>query len=263
MIKRSLFFLFFINFCFAQSQSKEKVSVTYLFQNNSVANKVFEFDASFIADNTSSIYIVLSNTKSKIDENAKISEDDDAIVEKTIDISDGTNVFVYTNLLTKDIKHRSSIGNKSYKISEKISNFDWELIEEEKTIGNIVCYKAKTTYRGRDYIAWYAPSIQLMFGPWKFSGLPGLILEIYDTQKTFLWTAKSIKYPYKGSQELKEPESSNLMNITLKEFISKSNKSREKFFKIKKSKMPRGHKILKSETTRSGIELKYEWETDK
>lgn len=260
---RYLLFLFFINFYFAQSQSKEKVSITYLFQNNSVANKVFEFEATLIADNASSLYTVIANSKNKIDESAKISEDDDAVVKKIIDAADGTNVFVYTNLLTKGIKHKSSIGNKSYKISEEITKFNWNLLDEEKTIGNIVCYKAKTTFRGRDYIAWYAPSIQLMFGPWKFSGLPGLILETYNTQRTFLWTAKSIIFPYKGTQVLKEPVNSNLIDITLKDFIFKNEQAFKKSMKNMNSKMPRGHKILKSETTRSGIELKYEWETDK
>ena len=42
--------------------------------------------------------------------------------------------------------------------------------------------------RGRNYHAWFAPEIPLNEGPWKFNGLPGLILEVYDTQDHYHFT---------------------------------------------------------------------------
>lgn len=40
--------------------------------------------------------------------------------------------------------------------------------------------KATTEYLGRNWIAWFTNEIQIQDGPYKFSGLPGLILKISD-----------------------------------------------------------------------------------
>ncbi len=58
----------------------------------------------------------------------------------------------------------------------------WEFLQEKKYISNFECENAKTVFKGRTYIVWYAPSIPVMNGPWKLGGLPGLILEAYDDE---------------------------------------------------------------------------------
>jgi GLPGLI family protein len=60
--------------------------------------------------------------------------------------------------------------------------FNWQIGNEQKQIANYTCYKATTTFKGRNYQAWFTPEIPVPYGPYKFSGLPGLILEIRDTQ---------------------------------------------------------------------------------
>lgn len=69
-------------------------------------------------------------------------------------------------------------GNVKY--SDTLHPMEWKLEGEEKTVGGIPCKKAKVRFKGRDYVAWYAPSIPISNGPWKLGGLPGLILEAYD-----------------------------------------------------------------------------------
>ncbi len=57
---------------------------------------------------------------------------------------------------------------------------NWKLINETKVINTINCKKAEVTFKGRNWIAWYAPEIPFPYGPMKFSGLPGLIIKITD-----------------------------------------------------------------------------------
>lgn len=68
---------------------------------------------------------------------------------------------------------------------EENLKLDWRIIEEKKKIGDYWCYKATTQYGGRDWEAWFSPDIPIFKGPYKFSGLPGLIVEIYDSRKHY------------------------------------------------------------------------------
>ena len=65
-------------------------------------------------------------------------------------------------------------------IYEDTITFNWVKTSDEKLIGKFICKKAITNFRGRIYTAWYCPEINVNAGPWKFYGLPGIILEISD-----------------------------------------------------------------------------------
>lgn len=47
-------------------------------------------------------------------------------------------------------------------------------------------------YAGRNWTAWYTEDIPIQFGSYKFNGLPGLILEIYDDKEHYHFTENSI-----------------------------------------------------------------------
>ena len=72
-----------------------------------------------------------------------------------------------------------------YQYVDKNIKLDWALSSEEKELQGYVCKKATCSYRGRDYTAWYCPDIPINDGPYVFNGLPGLILEIYDSQEHY------------------------------------------------------------------------------
>ncbi|SHF46036.1 GLPGLI family protein [Chryseobacterium vrystaatense] len=59
-----------------------------------------------------------------------------------------------------------------------ISN--WKLMNETKVINTISCKKAEVNFKGRNWTAWYSTEIPFPYGPYKFSGLPGLIVKITD-----------------------------------------------------------------------------------
>ena len=67
-----------------------------------------------------------------------------------------------------------------YIYMEREPVFDWIFTSDTLTVLGYLCKKATCLFRGRYYTAWYAPDIPLSNGPWKFNGLPGLILKVED-----------------------------------------------------------------------------------
>ena len=69
----------------------------------------------------------------------------------------------------------------------------WSLADEQQTILGHRCQKATCQFRGRDFVAWFAADVPIKGGPWKFGGLPGCILKVYDVQKIYVWEAVAIE----------------------------------------------------------------------
>lgn len=80
-----------------------------------------------------------------------------------------------------------------YQYVEDIPNIEWRMTTKTKVVMGYNCQCATTTFRGRNYEAWFAADIPLSYGPWKFHGLPGLILEVADDKNEFHFTANGIE----------------------------------------------------------------------
>jgi GLPGLI family protein len=80
----------------------------------------------------------------------------------------------------------------SYQYEEVKPVFNWKLEQGEKRILGYVCNKATTKFKGREYTAWYAKDLNVNAGPYKFEGLPGLIMEVEDSENIFHFTAVAI-----------------------------------------------------------------------
>lgn len=85
-----------------------------------------------------------------------------------------------------------------YRYEEPIPEFKWRLEAETREVMGYECFKATTNWRGREWTAWYC-DIPVSAGPWKFNGLPGLILRLEDASGSHLFEAIEIKndiYPF-------------------------------------------------------------------
>ncbi len=59
---------------------------------------------------------------------------------------------------------------------------NWTLVDEFSVINTYNCQKAYTEYKGRIWYAWFTKDIPISDGPYKFTGLPGLIIRIHDKE---------------------------------------------------------------------------------
>lgn len=71
--------------------------------------------------------------------------------------------------------------------------FEWEILPETKTIQGYESQKATTKFRGREYTAWFTPEIPISDGPYKFHGLPGLILQVADSKNHYVFELTEFK----------------------------------------------------------------------
>ena len=83
------------------------------------------------------------------------------------------------DLTNQSLIYKSRIGRDNYSYSET-PTFDWKILPETVKIGDYQTQKAETKFGGRTWYAWFTQEIPLQDGPYKFSGLPGLIVKVQD-----------------------------------------------------------------------------------
>ncbi|GEN75432.1 GLPGLI family protein [Chryseobacterium hagamense] len=193
-------------------------------------NNRFIYEVDYKKDST-------SNEITKENYNLDITQNDINYYNRLYYINDSlyTNIkqygfegFKLTSFLLKKIKNPfyenyEYIGDVNfYKIEEPVS-FEWEITDSTKSINELKVQKAETNFGGRKWIAWFTAEIPFSYGPYKFNGLPGLIIELYDSQKNYFFKLiKNEKIP-------KDYES-----LTLDGFKSKSIKTNyQKLNKLK------------------------------
>lgn len=87
-------------------------------------------------------------------------------------------------------------------------------------ISGHLCNKAHVSYAGRNYIAWYTLDIPIPYGPFKFFGLPGLVIKIEEETGVFVWELMAMKhvhtpiykYKYDGEQNSTEAMAKRTIN---------------------------------------------------
>ncbi|RYY30136.1 MAG: GLPGLI family protein [Sphingobacteriaceae bacterium] len=88
-----------------------------------------------------------------------------------------------SSIITYNNASRFIVPATIYQYTEPKAELRWTIQEDTLSIGNVRCQKATVNFGNRNWIAWFAPSIPVSDGPYKFCGLPGLIFRIYDVQQ--------------------------------------------------------------------------------
>lgn len=123
---------------------------------------------------------------------------------------------IYKNYNTRKLEFTNIIDDDVFMYEEDIPIIDWQILNDKKTILNYSCQKATAEFRGRTWEAWFTFDIPISDGPYKFTGLPGLILEIHDTQNHYV-------YKCTGIQTLNPSKPINIRNWSL---ITKTTRSK-------------------------------------
>ncbi len=90
-----------------------------------------------------------------------------------------------------------NIIRDNYKYEETSYPLIWQITSTTASIAGFKCSKATTSFAGRHYEAWFTREIPISDGPYKFSGLPGLIIKVNDTTNSYVFELLSLVKPAK------------------------------------------------------------------
>lgn len=82
-----------------------------------------------------------------------------------------------------------------FKLVDNVPPQIWKIHEDTINVLGYPCQFATADFRGRSYKAWFTLDIPIGDGPWKFYGLPGIILKVEDTNGIFNFKAIGLQVP--------------------------------------------------------------------
>lgn len=148
-----------------------------------------------------------------------------------------TNEYIiYRNIetnLTYDVVREFG---KLYVIEDKIVCPNWKIKNDMREIAGHICMNAyyRDTIKDKDIVAWFALDLPLPFGPDRFGGLPGMILEIDMCNGALVISAESILLMEEELVIDKPIHKRKVKKITEIEYIQKIQKIVEDAKKMKR-----------------------------
>ncbi|MCA6066540.1 GLPGLI family protein [Chryseobacterium sp. RG1] len=162
----------------------------------------------------------------------------------------------------RNIFFTSSVESKEFFIYDKVPKPDWKIDEKEtKKILGYNCIKATGIFRGSKVTAYFTKELPYSAGPFKFFGLPGLILDIRTDNKDHdIWKAESVDINDKSAVVFK-PQFLNKEKLSLKEYVEAKEAHMNKIFAKVTDNLPKtDSKVQVTNNQRFTVEQKYEWE---
>lgn len=214
---KALFISFLLLSEFFLSQVKVTYEVTY--KPDSTESKFNKEEMSLKNFNGNSYFY--NETKFKLDSLYDIvtAEFLNSGITPNVSLKYELNFGIYKDLTEEEMYEIQNISSKNFMFKINLNKHNWKIFKDTKKIHNYFCKKATINFGGRLWEAWFTDDIPISDGPYKFYGLPGLILEIYDSKNEYHFLAIGIS---KQDENFKLP--SQFMKTSQNNFIKLKNK---------------------------------------
>src|SRR5690606_28480629 len=248
IMKKIILLAFISLYQFTFSQTNNKLHVTYVFYNkNTNENADIE------------LYIDKAHAFSEfINKNGK---EKDSIFETETDLKislKNNDTVGKQYYVTKDsilFRDHLFLDNKFTPVivSENMPKYKWNLLDETLNIGDLLCQKTILKFRGRNFTVWYTEEIPTPFGPWKFYGLPGLIVRIITDDESIAFNLNTIE----SISEVKIHKPTLGKRINFKEYVELTENALSEFVNRMQTKMPVNTSITINKVNLNGIEKNF------
>ncbi|SDS47105.1 GLPGLI family protein [Winogradskyella sediminis] len=233
--------ILFSSFAFAQNG----ISIEYLSEINR-DNKESSEKEVYVLDNfdEKSIY------KPKISNNIKKYVNASSLEKKwyskkqnitAYKLSSTNTVYSTDKIVYKDLANNELFTNRILITSRAITDesdidFNWDIVTNKDSVSVLGynCQKAFTNFRGRTYVAYFTSKLPFPDGPYKFKGLPGMILKVESTDGYYKLEAVNINLNKSKDASLENPFSEEKV-LTLDKYKSITKETLIKRLKSSKS----------------------------
>ncbi len=191
---------------------KYLILFSFAFAFGNAQNQRFSYVYQFVPDSTNQADIksemmilevlpkfskFYSETVFKSDSIAKVSLEKQMLATGSINVTSAMRNGFFRHTIIKespDFKMFlvTRIGQTKLKVADD-RKMNWKVLSEKQKIGDINVQKAETEMYGRKWIAWFTTEIPIQEGPYKFHGLPGLIVKIEDETRSHSFELNGIK----------------------------------------------------------------------
>lgn len=107
---------------------------------------------------------------------------------------------------TGKVIFQQNIGRGKYGYEEDINSLQWNVTDSSMQYDKYNCQLAKVTYGGRNWSALFTTDLPINNGPYKFYGLPGLIVKMWDDKNHCLFELAEIKKIANENNEIPKVE---------------------------------------------------------
>jgi GLPGLI family protein len=186
----SLYFAFLLTAVFAQDQKGILISYTLDFKpSKTKAYRSKAISSLYIAENKS---IYMDEKTPKIWNLEHLSGTEKAGARLQIGLPTFSYLVLTEGEKTMEIEEQLGGSYVGY-AEESISPGSWKIHEDTLSVAGMLTYKATCTLKNRNWTAWFSPEVPLSEGPYKFRGLPGLILQLSSDDADFHFKIRSIE----------------------------------------------------------------------
>lgn len=195
--KLNLLILFLAMTFFAKGQDNIMVNYTMIYKKDSTQQNRTRKDFVLLTSPSSKSSVYLSYDKYKYDSIKVANGADELHPSKNFDFEFMIKKNYNSNSISKFEKQLNQLF-----VIDLEPEFKWQITEDKKLIDIYSVQKAILNYKGRVWEAWFTNEIPILDGPYIFSGLPGLILEMKDDKDNFLFILTNIKKGYTDSSPI-------------------------------------------------------------
>jgi GLPGLI family protein len=102
---------------------------------------------------------------------------------------------IYKIAASRQVYHYDRIATTRYRYEEPANTLTWTITPATATVAGYACQRATASYGGRQWEAWFTREVPVSEGPYKFYGLPGLIVKVSDTRQHYVFELAKLTKP--------------------------------------------------------------------
>lgn len=201
---------FFNVMSFAQNEPAQRIIYDFSFQRdtNDIASKskdqyaldIFKDHSRFVSFTKLKRDIYIDSMRKAIETQGGIQN----IKSLNVNFSSmgGGSTYEIYKFNNGKIRFQQKFLRDTYGYEEDLTTLNWTVTDNTEKYGQYNCQLAKVNYGGRNWNALFTTDVPVNNGPYKFSGLPGLIVKMWDDKNQCVFELAEIKNITDGNSSI-------------------------------------------------------------